>query len=90
MDLCSASDATDSKKRCGEWVGMEQPSFDAKHRQHKQNKVEIQVRDVSDIAPYPSLMYHMLNRLNHLSDILEWESIPSQQSAGYLRNPLQC
>ena len=44
MDLCSASDATDSKKRCGEWVGTEQPSFDGKHQQ---SKVEIQARDVS-------------------------------------------
>jgi len=57
MDLCSASDATDSKKRCGELVGTE-------HRQYKQSKVEIQARDVSDIAPYPSPMYHMLKRIN--------------------------
>ena len=62
--MCSASDATDSKKRCGEWVGTEQPSFDAKHRQCKHSKVEIQARDVSDIASYPSPMYHMLKRLN--------------------------
>ena len=61
MDMCSASDATDSKKRCGERVGK---SFDAKHHQCKQNKVEIQARDVSDIAPYPSPMYHMLKKLN--------------------------
>ena len=62
--MCSTSDATDSKKRCGEWVGTEQPSFDAKHCQCKQGKVEIQARDVSDIAPYPSPMYYMLKRLN--------------------------
>jgi len=61
MDLCSASDATDSKKRCG---GTEQLNFDAKHRQYKQCKVEIQARDVNDIALYPSPMYHMLKRLN--------------------------
>ena len=64
MDLCSASDATDSKKRLGEWVGTEKPSFDAKYHQCKQSKVEIQARDVSDIAPYPSPMYHMVKRLN--------------------------
>ena len=33
--MCSASDVSDSKKRCGEWVGTEQPSFDAKHRHSK-------------------------------------------------------
>jgi len=64
MDLCSASDDTDSKKRCGERVGTEQPSFDAKHHQCKQSKVEIQARNVNDIAPYPSPMYHMRKRLN--------------------------
>ena len=32
------------------WVGTEQPSFEAKHRQCKQTKVEIQARDVSDIG----------------------------------------
>jgi len=64
MDLCSASDTTDSKKRCGEWVSTEQPSFDAQHHQCKQSKVEIQARDVCDIAPYPSPMYHMLKRFN--------------------------
>jgi len=54
MDLCSASDTTDSKKRCGEWVDTEQPSFDAKHHQCKQSKVEIQARDGSDIyRPVP-------------------------------------
>jgi len=62
--MCSASDATDCKKRCGEWVGTEQSSFDAKHCQCKQSKVEIQARDVSDIALYPSPMYHMLKKLN--------------------------
>ena len=56
MHMCSASDATDNKKNCGEWVSMEQPSFDAKHRHCKQSTVEIQPRDVSDIAPYPSSM----------------------------------
>ena len=70
MDLCSASDATVSKKRCGEWVGTEQPSFDAKHHQCEQCKVEIQARDVSDITPYPSPMYHMLRRLNQYR--LKW------------------
>ena len=52
--MCSTSDATDSKKWSGEWVGTEQPSFDAKHRQCKQGEVEIQARDISDIALYPS------------------------------------
>jgi len=56
--MCFTSDASDSKKRCGEWVGTEQPSFDATHHQCKQSKVEIQARDVSDIARYPSSMYH--------------------------------
>ena len=62
--MCSAGDATDSKKRCGEWVGTEQPSFDAKHcqcKQSKQSKVEIQAKDVSDIS---SPVYHMLKRSN--------------------------
>ena len=66
IDSCSASDATDSKKWCGERVGTKQQSFDAKHGQYKQSKVEIQARDISDIAPYPSPMYHMLKRLNQL------------------------
>ena len=83
MDLCSASDATVSKKRCGERVGTEQPSFDAKHHQCKQSKVEIQARDVNDIAPYPSPMYHMLKRLSQHRFMWYFrmrESIPCQQS----------
>ena len=44
------SDAIDSKKRCGhsgEWIGTDQPRFDARHCQCQ---VEIQARDISDIT----------------------------------------
>ena len=44
-------------EKCGEWVGTEHPSFDAKHRQCKQSKVEIPARDISDIAPHPNPTY---------------------------------
>ena len=67
--MCSTSDASDSKKMSGEWVGMEQqvlmPNIiSVSGVRQKYNYSEIQARDVSDIAPYPSPMYHMLKRLN--------------------------
>ena len=49
--------------RQGVESGMEKASFDAKHRQCKQCKVEIQARDVNDITLCPSPMYHILKRL---------------------------
>ena len=69
-DMCSTSDTNDRKKRCGEWVGTEQPSFGVKNHHCKQSKVEIQARDVGDITLCPSPMYHMLKRFNQLR--LKW------------------
>ena len=60
-DMCSASDATDSKRRCGEWVGTQVGTEQlTKIVSVSRVRVEIQAGDISDITTYPSPMYHML------------------------------